>query len=170
MSKSGADEWIENFRNSNIKEVSDLYIPYKQFLNEINESRKEAISAIHDIFHDRAQSCYGILISLGVVTAISLVLADRILPLILSVCVIICAIVYGVNVIIRNRRTEKINKMAHKLLYNELNNLIAAFYQLKYEDKDTKDFNEFAEIHKFELDALVHKCKCEMDKAYKEEI
>ena len=36
------------------------------------------------------------------------------------------------------------------------------------EHKDNKDFNEFAEIYKAELDELVQRCKCAMDKAYEE--
>ena len=168
MSKLSAEEWIENFRNSNITEISDLFIPYKKFLNEVNEDRKDILSTVYNIFYNYEKICYKILNSLGIVTVISLFLANRIIPLFLSLCAVICAIIYGINVAIKNKRVKKVNRIMYDLTHNELNNLIAAFYQLKYKDKDNKDFNEFVEIYKAELDELVQRCKCAMDKAYEE--
>ena len=168
MSKLSAEEWIENFRNSNITEISDLFIPYKKFLNEVNEDRKDILSTVYNIFYNYEKICYKILNSLGIVTVISLFLVNRIIPLFLSLCAVICAIIYGINVAIKNKRVKKVNRIMYDLTHNELNNLIAAFYQLKYKDKDNKDFNEFAEIYKAELDELVQRCKCAMDKAYEE--
>ena len=168
MSKLSAEEWIENFHNSNITEISDLFIPYKKFSNEVNEDRKDILSTVYNIFYNYEKICYKILNSLGIVTVISLFLVNRIIPLFLSLCAVICAIIYGINVAIKNKRVKKVNRIMYDLTHNELNNLIAAFYQLKYKDKDNKDFNEFAEIYKAELDELVQRCKCAMDKAYEE--
>ena len=151
------------FEDYNIKEVKDLFDPFKDKFDDINESRIETKNAIYNNTNIILRY---IIIIMSIILILSLIISNRNFVYISTGGVIICIAIVVYNIIDQNKQIKICSNLLLHAMDSYLSLLINAYVNKSIKDFENKElgFKVFKMEKDSEVTKLVNMCRDYVDK------